>query len=107
LEPSYDFSTPEDVLIEVVAKEDGYCWISTTSVINGADGTMGAASYESSYGFIEFTIEEMIDYPGIGWFVVEGVTADYLKGDGWSTDDDMRFYYTNIRPATPEEIALA
>lgn len=111
----FDFNSPEDVLIEVI--EDlpniGYGdWkgfsIDSCTVINGSEGVTGAASYERSYGgFLDYTIEGMIDFPGAGWFVVEGVTGEYVRGDGYTSDDDMRFYYKSVRPATEDEIKLA
>lgn len=116
LEPEkIDFNSPEDVLIEVIADEfGGYgdpAWkgfsIEACTILNGKDGITGAASYEQAYGsFIEGTIMEMIECPKAeGFYVVEGVTGRYSKGDGWMTDDDMEFYFENVRPATPEEAA--
>lgn len=115
-EPQFDFSSPEDVLIEVIedelASRAGGYWngfsIEVCTVIGGAEGVIGAASYEAEYGsFLDYTIAGLIDCPGTGWFVVEGVTGEYHKGDGWMTDDDMDFYYENVRPASEEEIKLA
>lgn len=111
-----DFNSPEDVLIDVAASADAdrtlphwkFHSIESCAVIGGAENIMGAASYEQSYGsFLDYTIEGMIDCPGEGWFVVEGVTGAYHKGDGWMIDDDMDFYFVKVRPATPEEIAQA
>lgn len=112
----FDFNEPETVLILVTADEDADwtipLWhkhtIEVATVIGGKEGVTGAASYEQSYGgFLDYTIEGMIDCPGDGWFVVEGVTGYYQKGDGWMTDDDMDFYYERVRPASAEERALA
>lgn len=112
----FDFNSPEDVLIEVTEKVDNYerfDWnnfsIETCTIIRCEnEDVTGAASYEQSYGsFLDYTIEGMIDCPGPGWFVVENITGYYHKGDGWMTDDDMEFYHTGVRRATPEEIALA
>lgn len=110
-----DFNSPEDVLIEVVhngnltevADWKQLC-IESTTVLNGADGIMGAASYDHAYGgFLDYTIQDMIECPGEGWFVVEGITGNYIRGDGYTTDDDMDFDYKSVRPATAEEIAQA
>ncbi len=113
----FDFNSPEDVLIEVIDDDDADLtlpnWkkhsIETCVVIRCEnDEVTGAASYEHSYGgFLDYTIEGMIDCPGPGWFVVEGVTGYYSKGDGWMTDDDMEFYHAGVLRATPEEISLA
>ena len=115
-EEVFDFSSPEAVLILVTADDDAdwtlpnwtHHSIEIATVIDGKDAVTGAASYEVSYGgFLDYTIEGMIDCPGDGWFVVEGVTGCYHKGDGWMTDDRMDFYYERVRPATAEERALA
>lgn len=108
--------SPEDVLIEVVGPHDdnpaNLDWknwsIESTTVIGGEENIMGAASYEQSYGgFLDYTIQGLIDCPGAGWFVVKDITSVFHKGDGWMTDDDMDFYCGEVRPATPEEIAQA
>lgn len=113
----FDFDSPEDVLIEII--EDGFNqhgyggWkghsIETCEIIGSANPDVtGAASYEKSYGgFLDYTIEGMIDFPGEGWWVVEGITGVYTKGDWGFTDDDMRFYHKSVRPATEEEISNA
>lgn len=112
----FDFSSPEDVLIHILAEDrlfqrskdwKGFS-IEGCTILNGKEGVTGAASYEYSYGgCLEYTLEDIIDCPRKeGFFVVEGVTATYHKGDGWTTDDDMDFYYVAVRPATPEEEAM-
>lgn len=111
----FDFSSPEDVLIEVILNKpetgpptwDAHS-IETCTIIGCDDEVTGAASYEQSYGgFLDYTIDGMIECPGSGWFVVVGITGDYVKGDGWMTDDNMYFYHESVRPATEEEKAMA
>jgi hypothetical protein len=110
-----DLSSPEDVLIEVIMHDPAGSktdWknfsIESTTVINGKEGVTGAAEYEHSYGgFLDYTIQGLIDPPGEGWFVVQGMTGQFHRGDGWMTDDSMSFWHEGVRPATPEEIAEA
>lgn len=107
----FDFSSPENVLIEVIA-DDGAAagWsghsIETCSILDEANSAVcGAAYYAEHYsGYLEQTIKGLIDCPGPGWFVVEGVTGRYFHGDGYEIDDDMDFYFESVRPATAEEI---
>jgi hypothetical protein len=113
-EPKFDFSSPENVIIEVIlldpngTKDWNNCSIETINIIDTTDGVAGAASYDAEYGgFLDYTIQSMIDCPGEGWFTVVGVTGVYTKGDGWMTDDDMTFDYKEVRPATQEEISVA
>jgi hypothetical protein len=114
----FDFSSPESVLIEVICllepgdEGDRTLWknhsIESCTVIACAEDVTGAAQYDSSYGAgIDYTITQCTECPGEGWFVVEGITANYHRGDGWTTDDDMDFNMSEPRPATPDEILLA
>lgn len=111
-----DLNSPEDVLIEVVGPHDDNTenknwsnWsIESTTIINGQEGIIGAASYEDQYGgCLDYTIASLIDCPGAGWFVVPDVTAIYIRGDNWEIDDDMEFNCGEARPATAEEITQA
>lgn len=105
LEPTFDFNSPENVIIEVIGSEDDWL-IEDCKIINPTDGVIGAASYENEFGgFLDYVIKDMIDFPGEGCFVVEGITGTYTRGDGWMTDDDMSFDYSTVRPATETEIA--
>lgn len=110
-----DFSVREHVLIQVIG--DTKSWRSATdpwknhsiewcTVIWSENPEKdGAASYEISYnGLFDYTLEDMLECPGEGVFVVEGVTGYYTRGDGWMTDDDMEFYFETVRPATQQEI---
>ena len=112
-EPVFDFNSPEDVLIQIIADvEDIPSWrdyhVEYATVINAKDGVTGAASYEQEYGgFLDYTMQDLIDCPGAGWWVVEGVTGVYTKGDWGFTDDDMRFSCKGVRPATAEERKMA
>jgi hypothetical protein len=42
-----------------------------------------------------------------GYYVIEGVIGRYIKGDGYSTDDDEEWEFDLCRRATDEEIATA
>lgn len=112
----FDFSLPEDVLIEIVGPHDddptNMKWdnwsIESCTVIKCDPEVTGAAQYDASYGAgLDYTISQHIACPGEGWWVIADITGQYHKGDGWMTDDDMTFTMSEARPATPEEIKLA
>ena len=113
-EPSYDFSHPEDVLIEVVFDPDrreGF-FIETATVVNAHPTKSGAASYEiGESGLFDYTLLGMLSLTdfsqGEGWYVLPNLTGFYTRGDGWMTDDDMQLYHGPVRPATADEIAQA
>lgn len=111
-----DLASPESVLFEVIADtvdaSEKFSWngfsIDNAVVLSGAEGITGAASYEVGYGCgLTYLVENLVECPGPGWWVVENVTGTFTHGDGWTTDDDMDFECGSIRPATPEEIASA
>lgn len=122
-EPTFDFTSPEDVLFEVTAEVDprlddyGYPqfrrsgWrrgfhVDYASVESDNPDVTGAASYADQYGgFLEYTVESLATCPNReGFFILEGVTGHYSKGDGWTTDDDMDFDFEVERELTPEEV---
>ncbi len=56
---------------------------------------------------IDYFLENYVDMDEIttsGLYVVDGIIGTYYKGDGWSTDDDEKWEYSEIRPATEMEI---
>lgn len=102
----FNFSSPEDVLIEVW--RDGISiQIEIHEIVSQDPDVIGAAQYEQSYGgFLDYTILDLIGKNTIqdGWWVIQGMTADYIRGDGYTSDDDMVFHYKSLRLATQEEI---
>ena len=114
-----DLASPESLLFEVIADTvdtvdtiERFSWkgfsIDNAVVLDGADGITGAASYEVAYGCgLNYLVEDLIECPGPGWWVLEDVTATFTRGDGWTIDDDINFECGELRPATPEEIASA
>lgn len=121
---SFNFDSPEDVLIEIVGEQvegaapgswDGYSIESCTIINCVNEDVSGAASYEKSYGgFLDYTVMDLVECPQKeGWYVVEKVTGYYSRGDGWSTDDNLGNYildsrnevsYLLIGGAAPERI---
>ena len=116
-EEVFDFSSPETVIFEVLAHDNAdqsrpdwkFHSIEASTVIATANPFVtGAASYEVSYGgFLDYTIQDLVDCPGEGWWILEDVTGHYYKGDSRCTDDDMEFYCGKVRPATTQEIEKA
>ena len=104
---------PEDVLFSVdhwPERSTGrgswkeYC-IADAHPIYTTPGITGAAEYERIYGgFLDYTVEGLIECPGEGFWVLEDMTSVFHKGEWGFTDDDMEFYCGDVRPATPEEI---
>lgn len=105
-EPVFDFSYPEDVIFYLIVDED-YQSVDYIMIINDSD-IIGAATYDHGYGCgLDYTIPQIIDdnLPE-NVYVMEDMTGNYIRGDGWTTDDDMDFDYENLRIATPEESAM-
>lgn len=82
----------------------------------------GCAAYENCYGgFLDYTVRDLAegfmddplrekdaeDDPRGGVYVLEGMTSEFYRGDGWTSDDNMEFEAEDLRRATLEEIAEA
>lgn len=112
----FDFTTGEDVLIEIVGPHDDnpdnldwHNWsIESCTVIKCQDGVMGAAQYDHHYGAgLEYTLQGAISNPGAGWWVIPDIKCTFIRGDGWTTDDDVDFEMGELRPASDDERKLA
>lgn len=53
----------------------------------------------------DWWFDQTCDFPAPGYYVIENITGEYIRGDGWTTDDDEEWEYGNIRPATAQEIS--
>lgn len=97
-EPTYDLKQEETLFVEL---DDGQ--VAYATVISD---TSGWCSCEQAHGELAYMIEQACEFPARdGYFVIEGCTGAYFKGDGWTTDDDADFYPGATRPASDEEIA--
>lgn len=97
--PSY--SEPGRMLLEVTGPDENY---DREVECHDSDGSV--CWIHEGVG-VDWWLEQR-DIPEIqapGWYVIEGITGEYIRGDGWSTDDDEEWEYKGVRPATPEEIA--
>lgn len=65
----------------------------------------GAAPFYITELGVEYWFEELSDHDITeeGDWVFVGVHGHYFRGDRWTTDDDVEFYYDEIRRATDEE----
>lgn len=54
---------------------------------------------------IKYWIECYLDLELPGFYVVEGITGEYIQGDGWTTDDDEEWDFLRCRRATEAEIS--
>lgn len=114
---TFDFHTPEVVVFEIIPVDNSNSWsldwrgyhIDGATVISGNEKP-GAASYAEWYGCgIDYVIMDILECPKeYGFFVIDGIEADFRKGDGWEIEDDMDFYIVGpgLRKATEDEIAL-
>lgn len=97
------YSDKGDIIFEVLGEDEtkvyrwhiedvAYCGGSTFYVQEGV-----GIKY-----FVDWMGDDRITGPGFYTFV--GVHGRYLRGDGWTTDDDEDWEFDDLRPATPEEI---
>ncbi len=52
----------------------------------------------------DFWLDSVDELEKPGVYVIEGITGDYIRGDGWTFDDDEEWDWQSVRPATQTEI---
>lgn len=116
---SYDLSYPEDVFLDLVwlGDEGRHCQITgysteycTVIPYDDDEEVFGFSSCEQdNSGCLDYMIGQSAgtEFPKEDCFViVEDVTGAYIRGDGWTTDDDAELYIGGWRIATAEEAAM-
>ena len=63
----------------------------------------GAAFWIEEEIGVEYFIQEYTSIRTDGWWVIEGTTGTFYKGDGYVTDDEVEWNYEFIRPALKSE----
>lgn len=97
----YDVS---QILVHVMAikrPEDKWIYRYDLEVLDDGGGCVFWIN--EGVGF-DFWFDEHVDFIAPGYYVVEGITGSYIRGDGWMTDDREYWEFTNIREATRDEI---
>ncbi len=86
-------------------KETGWLYLKIRNgVIEEYDYEGGSVFWLIEYGCMEYVVEQETDLlKSDGDWLIEEITCHFDKGDGWATDDDMDWYFGNIREAVPEE----
>lgn len=109
-EPQYDLSTKEQILLHV--SPGGYTFgLDVCQVFTPEGRNPGFASCEQDAGgALDYMLSLMLEADILakeGYYVVEGATGIYTRGDGWEIDDDSDLDFESVRPATQEEIDQA
>ncbi|RWB95605.1 MAG: hypothetical protein EOQ56_28060 [Mesorhizobium sp.] len=55
------------------------------------DGDSGVFWIQEGEGF-DWWIKGHLDLPGEGRYLISDISGDYIRGDGWTTDDDVDWY---------------
>lgn len=103
-EPVYDFSTEEQLVVHVDPNEYTF-GVDVISVVTPDGKIPGWASceYETS-NCLNYMLSAVATLPKeSGYYIVEGVTGYYIRGDGWTTDDDAEMSIKLMRPITEQE----
>jgi hypothetical protein len=102
-------SKPGRVLFEIVhiyqpgENRRGDCY-----EIEVVDWDSDSAVFWANEGIgVDYLLTDVLDLEleDVGFYVVDGITVDFIRGDGWTTDDDEDWCMGDVRRASPEEIA--
>jgi hypothetical protein len=52
----------------------------------------------------EYWLDQHVDFGGPGVYVVQGISGSWIRGDGWTTEDDEEWEFTSLRPALRVEV---
>ena len=98
LPTTYDWDVKETVLWQVLNGE-----VEFACVIDSPEGPNGMASYcQDEGGMLDYVLSS--EKSEDGYYVSEGCTGAYFKGDGWEIEDSLELYVGSIRSATQDEI---
>lgn len=95
------YNTPGKILFKYTAANEQY-----DSDIEIVDNSGCTIYIQEGIGF-DYFLENYVDMEKItasGLYVVDGIIGTYYKGDGWTTDDDETWEYSEVRPASEMEI---
>jgi len=53
----------------------------------------------------DWWLEERCQFPSSGVYLIENIRGDWIRGDGWMSEDREEWDHNDPRLATPEEIA--
>lgn len=104
--PSYD--TPGRILVRSYGKAEPYSdgrpsvYRFSTEVLS-YEGDTSVHWISEGVGF-DFWLDRIDELETPGVYVIEGITGEYIRGDGWHTDDDEEWDWQSVRLATQTEI---
>lgn len=87
---------PSKILFQII--DNGHHGLAIEELFH----TGGDAEIEHDNGALDYGLLEIIDkeFEKEGWYVCEGFTVRYTRGDGWTTDDDADYECERFRRAT-------
>jgi hypothetical protein len=62
--------------------------------------------WELDAGMVDWCLDDFVttELRKPGWVYFGGVTVDYVRGDGWTTDDDAEYDVREVRAATADDM---
>lgn len=96
--------SPGFILVHVLGPGETGVYRFETKVLDHSESTFWInEGVGFDYWFDEY-IDNEFDTPG--YYVIEGVRGHWIRGDGYSTDDDEDWEFASVRPATEKEIKI-
>jgi hypothetical protein len=100
--PSY--KDPGDILVHVMEILPGSNWPRYELEVLDYDSGSSLMWMQEGIGVEYWLRDGAYEFPSPGYYVIEGVTGTYYRGDGYTTDDDEEWDYKGVREATRDEI---
>lgn len=97
--PSY--RAPGWLLVVVEPTTGTYAW---DYDVLGYDGGSSVFWISEGTGF-DYWLDQYVEFPGPGTYLLTGIVGEYVRGDGWETDDYEDWTVGDCRFATADEIA--
>lgn len=103
--PEYDCPSPKKpgrILFQVLGQCPTCAYRNDYEVLD-YDGDSAVFWMSEGVGF-QYWLDTHLDLELDGFYVVEGITVTFTRGDGWMTDDDEEWEFGIVRRASPQEI---
>ena len=95
--------TPGTILVQILGPCDAAVYKWEYDVLD-YDVSSSCFWITEGVGF-DWWFDEYVEFTGPGFYLIEGITCEFFRGDGWTTDDDEAWEYTKVTKYETEDRA--